>query len=357
MIEIVDGGMATTVQDFGRPGYRSLGVALSGALDPVWLACANALVGNARDTAGLEMRGRGATLKVSGGRLRLALAGAEGRLQRAAGSTALLPPWQSATLEEGDALQVGTLRGGVAYLALAGGVGVLFALGSRSTYVGAQIGGLEGRWLRAGDRMSAGGAGDLPDDEWTQPAPHAHASGPVRVMPGPQDDHFSAETLRALTAADYRVSRDADRMGMRLEGPPLAHERARGGEIVSDGVTPGAIQVPPDGKPILLLADCQTVGGYPKIATLIRADLPRLAHLRPGDRIRFSLVTRRQAIAALKAQAESLEAWIGAIAPLRLAGSIDEEALYGANLVSGVVNVLSFENPPDGDVDPGGNPP
>jgi allophanate hydrolase subunit 2 len=155
-------------------------------------------------------------------------------------------------------------------------------------------------------------------------------------MLGPQEDHFTAAALRALAAAEFAVSRDADRMGIRLDGPQLAHDAAAGGEIVSDGVAPGALQVPPDGKPILLLADCQTVGGYPKIATVIRADLPRLAHLQQGDRLRFALVTRAQAHSALLEQRARLESWLARITRYQPAGDIDEVALYSANLISGV---------------------
>ncbi len=341
VIEILDGGVASTVQDRGRPGYRHLGVALSGALDPLWLACANALVGNGFDVPALEMHGRGPRLRVRGGALRLALAGqVAARRQQADGATLPLPAWRSATLLDGDTLEVGPVRGGVAYLALAGGIELPAQLGSRSTHLRAQLGGLAGRALRAGDRLDAGAALEPPDTELMGPAAFDHGAGPIRVLLGPQDDHFSGEALRALAAAEYRVGREADRMGMRLAGPGLAHRPEVGGEIISDAVTPGAIQVPPDGQPIVLLADCQTVGGYPKIATVIRADLPRLAHLLPGDRLRFSVVPRAEALAALRAQAAALDAWRAAIASFRPAGAIDEQALYGANLISGVV----FEN-------------
>lgn len=339
VMEIVDGGVATTVQDGGRPGYRSFGVAISGALDPLWLACANALVGNPRDAAALEMRVLGPRLRLISGRLRVALVGAvDGRLERADGRTTGWPAWRSATMEEGDTLHVGAMHGGVAYLALSGGIDVPLQLGSRSTHVRAHIGGIEGHALRRGDRMQAGSGGELSGLELTHAYSFAHESGAIRVMLGPQDDHFTDEALAAFVNTEYVVTRDVDRMGIRLEGPPLAHDPGKGAEIVSDGVTPGAIQVPPNGQPIVLLADCQTVGGYPKIATVIRADLPCLAHLMPGRRVRFSIVTRRQALSALSAQAADLDAWIAGIVPFHPAASIDENALYCANLISGVVD-------------------
>ncbi len=330
LIEVLDGGLGTTLQDGGRPGYRRYGIALSGALDPVWLACANALAGNPPGAAALELRLAGPRLRIARGRVRVALAGiadiaVSGRLT--------FSPWQSLTLEEGEELRIGAVRGGIAYLAVAGGVDTPPLLGSRATHLRAGLGGLDGRALAAGDRLPVG-AQDLEGGERRQAA-FLHDRGPIRLLAGPQDDHFTPEALRALTGEEFAVSRDADRMGLRLEGPPLLHDARFGDEIISDGVAPGALQVPPDGRPILLLADCQTVGGYPKIATAIRADLPRLAHLVPGARLRFALVARDEAAAALRAQQARLAAWIEGIAPYSPPGGIDEAALYSANLISG----------------------
>ncbi|MEZ5615938.1 MAG: biotin-dependent carboxyltransferase family protein [Rhodocyclaceae bacterium] len=334
VIEVVDGGLGTTVQDAGRPGFRRFGIALSGALDPLWLACANALVGNAPGAAALELRLAGPRLRVVGGRLRVALAGAaEGEVMRAAPGKLTFRPWQSLTLEDGEELRIGTVRGGIAYLAIAGGIDTPPLLGSRATHLRAGMGGLDGRTLAAGDRLPVGAA-QAAGSERRQSA-FAHADGPIRLLPGPQDDHFTAEARRALVEQTFRVSREADRMGLRLEGPPLLHDDRFGDEIISDGVAPGALQVPPDGRPILLLADCQTVGGYPKIATAIRADLPRLAHLLPGDTLRFACIRREEAAAALRAQQARLAAWIEGIAPYAPAGGLDEAALYSANLISG----------------------
>jgi biotin-dependent carboxylase-like uncharacterized protein len=349
VIEVLDGGLATTVQDAGRPGYRRLGVALSGALDPIWLACANALAGNDADAAGLEMRLRGPQLRVGGGRLRVALAGpVEASLRRADGRLLAPPAWHSFTLDAGDTLEVGAVRGGVAYLAVAGGIGVPLQLGSRATHLRARLGGVDGRALHAGDRLAATGHDGAPEAAECAQSAFRHDAAPLRLLLGPQDDHFTPDALRALGNAEFVVSRDADRMGIRLDGPPLAHDAQAGDEIVSDGTAPGAIQVPPDGKPILLLADCQTVGGYPKIATVIRADLPRLAHLLPGDRLRFAIATRAEGLAALRAQRARLEAWLRGIAPCRPAGDIDEAALYSANLISGA----TFDDIPSRESEP-----
>lgn len=337
LIEVVDGGLAVTVQDFGRRGYRSLGVPLSGALDPFLLAAANALLGNAPDAAALEVVLGGPTLKAVSGPLRVALGGAlEAKVIGARGNVLTVPAWHTATLFAGDTIQIGGVAGGVAYVAVSGGVRVPEQLGSRSTYLRAGLGGVDGRALQRGDRLPCARPGGDPWLESRQPEAPGRAGGPIRVILGPQDDHFTAAALADFLARPYRVSRDFDRMGMRLEGPPLAHSE-RGAEIASDGVTPGAIQVPANGLPIVLLADCQTSGGYPKIATVIRADLGRLAHLRPGDEIRFARVDHAAAAAALRSDTAALARWIAGIQSFRPPGVVDEDALYGGNLVSGVL--------------------
>ena len=336
LIEVLEGGLGATVQDAGRPGHRRIGVALSGALDPLWLACANALAGNAAGAAALELRLAGPRLRVARGRLRVELAGnAECKVRRAVSQGLTFHAWQSLTLKEGDELAIGAVRGGIAYLAFAGGIVTTPLLGSRATHLRACMGGVEGRAIAAGDRLPLGDTD--PRGPERRQAAFLHESGPIRLLAGPQDDHFTPATLRALVEAEFTVSRDADRMGLRLDGPPLAHDAQHGDEIVSDGVAPGAIQVPPDGRPIVLAADCQTVGGYPKIATVIRADLPRLGHQLPGNRLRFVFVTRDEAVAALRAQQARLGAWIGNIAPHAPAGDIDEAALYSENLISGAL--------------------
>lgn len=337
LLEVVDGGLAVTVQDCGRKGYRDIGVPLSGALDPFCLAAANALLGNAPDAAALEVVLSGPSLKAVSGTVRVALGGAvEGKLVGSKGSVLKVPAWHTATLFPGDSIQIGGVARGVAYVAVSGGVEVPLQLGSRSTYQRAALGGVQGRALATGDRLPCARLDGDPWLEYRNPEPPLHADGPIRVILGPQDEHFTAEALANFLGQPYRVSRDMDRMGMRLEGPALAHS-ALGAEIVSDGVTPGAIQVPANGLPIVLLADCQTSGGYPKIATVIRADLGRLGHLRPDDEIRFQSVTHAEAVRALQARSEALARWVGAVQSFRPPGVIDEAALYGGNLISGAL--------------------
>lgn len=343
VMHVDEGGAMSTVQDCGRLGFRHLGIAVSGALDTSLLACANALAGNAADAAGLEMRLLGPTLRVAEGRIRLALAGGvTARIRRATGDSETLPAWRSVTLNQHDILQIGAVQGGVAYLAVAGGIAVPLQLGSRSTYVRAALGGIAGRALRTGDRLASGDGDATGSGEGHAKAfRNSPADQPIRVLLGPQDDHFKPSALAALTGSEYLATRDLDRMGMRLAGPVLEHVSTQRAEIISDGVTPGAIQVPANGQPIVLLADCQTVGGYPKIATVIRADLPRLAHVMPGQPVRFAAVTRQQALAALRELVAAEAAWRTGIAPLRQDGWIDEEALYNTSLVSGMVDMCS----------------
>jgi biotin-dependent carboxylase-like uncharacterized protein len=340
-IEIVEPGAANTVQDRGRRGFRRFGVPVSGAADPLLLAAANRLLGNPDDDAAIEMPLAGPRLRATEGPVRVALMAASAgalaaRVIHADASTAPLPVAQTATLRRGDALAVGPVREGVAYLAVSGGCRVPPQLGSRSTYARARLGGVAGRALAAGDLIECGEPSGNPSLERRASAPFVHADGPLRVLPGPQDDAFEPAALAALLAEPWVVGRDSDRMGLRLQGPRLAHRH--GADIVSDGVVPGAIQVPGDGQPIVLLADAQTVGGYTKIATVIRADLPRLAHLRPGTTLRFTAVSRAQALAALREQALALERWTSALGTFLPAGIIDPEALATGNLVSGVID-------------------
>ncbi|MCX7176729.1 MAG: biotin-dependent carboxyltransferase family protein [Proteobacteria bacterium] len=338
-LSVIDGGFATTVQDAGRRGYRSLGVPLSGALDSVWLGCANSLAGNPPDRPALEMRYTGASLEATRGSVCVGWAGdADVRVVRADGKEQSISGWRSVVLDQGDIFEVGSIRGGVAYLAVSGGIALLPQLGSCSTYARAGIGGIEGRSLRRGDVLPVGDTSATRRGDLMHARGFEHAGGNIRVILGPQEDYFTAAALIDFRSSEYRVTRDLDRMGIRLSGQPLTHQPDKGADIVSDGVTPGAIQVPADGQPILLLADCQTVGGYPKIATVIQADLPRLAHLMPGQAVRFSAVTRQEAWLALRAQRDALSAWISELVACGPAGGVDEAALYNSNLISGMID-------------------
>jgi biotin-dependent carboxylase-like uncharacterized protein len=313
LIEVIEGGIGNSIQDAGRLGYRHMGITVSGALDTYLARCANALVGNPGDCAVIEIRAAGPHLLVVAGPLRVALAGSLGGLiTRADGSSEALTAWRSFTLAEQDQLEFDFLNGGTAYLALSGGVDSPPQLGSRSTYQRALIGGLNGRPLSSGDLIPC--ALIAPEDrQQYSAAAWVYAEQAMRVMLGPQAGHFEADAVAQFVAAEFRVSTDIDRMGVRLEGAPLRHLSPAAADIVSDGVTPGTVQVPGNGQPIILLADCQTVGGYPKIATVISADLPRLGQLRPGQTVHFCALSGAEARQARQAREAQWAAWAAAV--------------------------------------------
>ena len=324
LIEVVDGGIGNSIQDVGRIGYRHMGITVSGALDAYLARCANALVGNApqADCACIEIRGAGPTLAVREGPLRLALAGGiDATLQRAGGETRAVRAWESVTLAVGDTLEFGYLPGGTAYLAVGGGFDTPRQLGSRSTYQRALIGGIDGAPIATGQSLPCRALGCRDPREFQAAAPwsanaeaSAEGSATLRVVLGPQHGHFSEDALERFLSAEFEVTTQIDRMGVRLQGEKLAHRTPQHADIVSDGVTPGAIQVPGSGQTIVLLADCQTVGGYPKIATVISADLPLLAQLQAGQRVRFCAVDAAQAREALRQRERAWNAWAYAIA-------------------------------------------
>jgi len=326
-LDVVDPGMAVAVQDLGRFGLRRFGVPVAGALDPTLLACANALLGNLPDAAGLELLVGGPALRARTGSVAIALAGEVSAQKIAADGTAsTIKPWTAAILATGDTLRIGPPRKGIAYLAVSGGIQSPPMLGSRATYRRAGLGG----FLQKGDALPCGTPGALYQGKgWNW------EDGPIRVLPGPQDDHFPEESLHALENGAFKVGPASDRMGLRLSGPVLAHND-KGAEIPTDGVVPGAIQVPGDGQPIVLLADGQTTGGYAKIATVISADLPRLGHLRPGDAVRFQRVAHEEARRALQDRQAAFAKW--SVRLTGAAGEIDQAALYRANLISGAVS-------------------
>lgn len=300
-------GLQTTVQDLGRPGYQGEGVPVAGAVDPVSLVLANRLVGNPPGAAALEVTILGLELEVLG-EVAVALAGADlgARLNGRA-----VPPGVCLALSRGDRLAfLGGPRGCRAYLAVAGGVAVPPVLGSRSTDLLGRLGGLGGRPLRAGDVLCAGEAAVPPRElagRRLRPGalPEYPEETTVRALLGPQEDWFPRAAIARFFSHAYRVTPLSDRMGLRLEGPPVPPEGGR--ELPSEGTPPGTVQVPGDGQPIVLLPGCQTLGGYPRIAAVITADLHLLGQARPGyTRLRFQAVALEEAHAALARQAAFL---------------------------------------------------
>lgn len=290
-VEVLEPGLLTTVQARGRAGYRRFGVPLAGPLDLQAHSEANRILGNPEDAATLECTVAGPTLRFAAS-VPFAVTGADlgAVLHRADLGEWPVPLGAPVRARAGNLLVFARRRTGArSYVALAGGIHVPIVLGSRATDVGAGFGGFGGRPLRVGDALSLGPPADRPPEAtaaWKAPA----ARVTVRVVLGPQDDHFEEATRRRFLEERWRVAATSDRVGCRLEGPALAHRGPS--EIASDGLVPGAIQVPPDGAPIVVMADGPTTGGYPKIATVVGADLPLLAQLVPGEgEVRFRRVS------------------------------------------------------------------
>lgn len=306
-------GFLSAIQDLGRPGYRASGVTVGGALDPHALKVANLLVGNEPGAAGIEVALGNLELEFSDQRL-IAWCGGEfdariGDLELSAGRAGLLANGERFSLAAREG-------GGRAWLAISGGVDVPLVLGSRSTDLRSGFGGHEGPALRDGDLLPLGSpswrseqdAARLSDSivanhvaprEWAHPAT---SHGILRVVRGAQWNCFEPA---ALLNSSFSVTAASDRMGVRLEGPKLS--RLSGEELLSEAVAPGTIQVPPAGQPILLLGDCQTIGGYPKIAHVITVDLAPAAQLQPGDEARFAEVSLAEAQALLIERERDLE--------------------------------------------------
>jgi len=289
LIEVRAPGLLTTVQDLGREGFGPMGVSASGAADSVALRIGNRLAGNAENAPGLEMTLMGGTFGFPE-RAVVALTGSD------FGATLDDVPvemWNSIEVRPGQTLQMGPTRSGArCYLCVRGGIDVKLFLGSASTHLLSGLGGFEGRALRKGDVLKIGTAGGIfrtfrnatiQAKAVAQLAPRKT----LRVTPGPQSDWFSDGERESFYKNAYRVTEESNRMGLRLEGRALA---SAGGEMISEGVSLGAVQITAAGLPIILFVEQQTTGGYPKIANVITADLGSLAQLKPRDEIRFERV-------------------------------------------------------------------
>ena len=306
-LRVIEPGLLTTVQDLGRYGYQRFGVPVSGAMDDFALRAANLMVGNEEGAAALELTVLGPTLDFDSD---TSIAITCGDLSPALNDEPV-PLWETVNVPAGSRLSFGGARDGLrSWLAVSGGIDVPIVMGSRSTYLRGKIGGLQGRALAAGDTLSTLGPSDganvvrrLPEDF---PTPSYGNSHQLRVVLGPQDKAFTEHAVSTLLGSTYSVSMDQDRMGCRLEGPALEHRS--GPDIVSDGSPLGAVQVPGDGTPIVLLADRGTTGGYTKIATVIGADVGLLAQAMPGDEVTFSAVSIDDAQSVLRERRAVLRA-------------------------------------------------
>lgn len=306
---VIKPGLLSTLQDEGRFGYRKYGVIASGPMDFFAHRTANLLVGNRADAAVLEITLHGPVLAAQTDML-LALCGAD--MEADVDGRPVLP-WQPFLIRKGETLHVHyAVRGCRAYLAVHGGFAASTVMGSQSTYLRAALGGYAGRALQTGDELSL-------SDAW-QVSMHKPPSGcvsafirpsyednpVVSVVMGKEAGRFTEAAKVKFFARHFTVTPQSDRMGYRLEGEVLSLAAGSSHEMISEAVSPGAIQVPPDGNPILLMADCQTTGGYPRIAQVITAHLPLVAQMKPGCTLRFREVSLREAQEQLLLQAMDL---------------------------------------------------
>jgi biotin-dependent carboxylase-like uncharacterized protein len=304
--EVLEPGILTTIQDLGRYGFSRFGVPPSGALDAFSLRVGNLLVGNREEEASLEITLMGSKIKalkevviaITGGDLSPML------------NKESLDMWRTHLLVEGDAITFKKARAGCrAYLAVSGGVVVPKIMGSFSTYLSGNFGGLEGRKLRRGDILytldissSLNKLGFRFPNDWI---PSLDREVPLRIIPGPQDHHFTEKGFQTFCSSPYQVTPQCDRMGVRLDGPKIERRSDVEESIISEGLISGTIQVPGDGKPIIILTELVT-GGYTKIATIISTDLPKVAQLKPGDQVRFKPISMEEAHDLLKGQEDQL---------------------------------------------------
>jgi len=302
-IQVQTPGLLTTVQDLGREGFGPMGVSMSGAADPISLRIGNLLVGNRENMAGLEMTLLGGTFVFPEGAI-VALAGSDfgARLD-----DAKVDVGTSIEVDPGQTLRLGPTRSGArCYLCVQGGIAVPPFLHSASTHILSGLGGFEGRALRSGDVLHIGSASEIFRKRTIAPqvSEQLLPREVLRVTSGPQHEWFSQSFRDSFYSATYRLSEQCDRMGLRVEGAPISQPNH--GAMITEGVSLGAIQVPPAGSPIILFVEQQTTGGYPKIANVISADFHRLGQLRPRDEIRFELVTLEAAQSLLIAQEKLL---------------------------------------------------
>ncbi|MGJ5019926.1 biotin-dependent carboxyltransferase family protein [Bradyrhizobium oligotrophicum] len=322
-------GPASSVQDGGRFGAQRYGLTPSGAMDKLALAAANSLVGNVPMAAAIEIGPFGATFAAKGGAVRVALAGAQRPADVAKRPVEINT---SVTLNDEEQLTVGFARGGsFTYLAIEGGIAGEPMFNSLSVNARAGLGSPYPRPLQAGDRFEVTPASDAPELRIDVP----RTSGVIRVVMGPQDDEFSDEMKALFLGSDWMVSATSDRMGYRLEGPPIRH--LHGHNIVSDGTVDGSIQVPGNGSPIVLMSDRGTSGGYPKIATVITADFGRLAQTPAGTPFRFKAVSIAEAQAELRRYKDLLRSLPGRVTELANS-DFNVDALFTANVAGHAVS-------------------
>ena len=342
-LKILDPGFITTIQDYGRYGHQAIGVSVSGALDRYNLEIANQLVGNTLGEASFEIRLKSPTFEVVADCVTIALTGTQTSIELIEPSKEQIAAYRSVTLNRGQQFRIGSISdSAVCYLAVKGGFDLPHIYGSQSTCLSAGFGGFKGRRLLAGDDIPLNENTAHQQDLMALPLPFIEAlfqyqKNPViRAISGPQDEYFTSEAHDILFSTPYSLSKETNRMGARLEGAPLAH--IDGFNIASDGIVKGAIQVPGNGLPIILLADCQTTGGYPKIATVISTDMPLLGRMMAGTEFKFKNVSVAEAEKILKQNTSDHNKRLEAITKLDIIANSLEERLRHANLISGIID-------------------
>lgn len=335
-IMFLDGGLLTTVQDAGRRGYQRYGLGVSGAVDVQSYVYANILVGNLHNEAVLEATLLGPTMEFTSASV-IAVTG--GDLSPTVNGTPC-PMYRAVAVEKGDILSFGAPRSGCrAYISFAGGLAITPIMGSRSTYIKANLGGYEGRKLMQGDEIAFRKPSARPQNlgRRVMEAPTFSGNYTVRVLMGPQEDRFTDEGIATFLGSEYTVTNEFDRMGYRLTGPKIEH--VTDGNIITDGITFGAIQVPDGGEPIIMLSDRQTTGGYAKIASVINVDMPMIAQCKSGDTVRFvrtDIETAQDAFVEQKEKYHALQARLDA--PVS-----DEKKRYKIQLNSNLYDVEVVE--------------
>jgi biotin-dependent carboxylase-like uncharacterized protein len=342
-LHILKPGLMTTVQDLGRAGFQNLGVGISGALDPTALRVANLLVGNEPGTGTLEVIYLGPTVEIEADNVRMSFVGGAATVEilpdASASSGTKIGTMRSVLVKRGEVVRVGSLTNSATlYVGIEGGFDLQPILGSVSTNIRGGTGGWQARAIMAGERLPLCRMRAPERDECQAAGIEFRAPSRIRAIPGPQDDYFDDAEIKKFFGSEYTVQSGSDRVGMRLQGGAVQH--AKGFNIASDATAPGSIQVPGNGQPIVLMADRQTTGGYPKIATVISADVPALGRLSIGSKIMFESVTVEAALSLRRDMLAYLNDLPNCIVPIgRTCGDVNPR-LFDRNLISGVVDAL-----------------
>ena len=343
-LKVTKAGLYSTIQDRGRFGLRHVGIPWSGALCPAWQAIANALVGNAENAPVIECFEGGLELQSIDEPVRIAVVGDYETVVKTIldGSVTLAKPNRTLTLAAGESLLLTSSGRARQAIVAISGVCIKEHLGSSSTYAKASLGGLDGSILQAGNEIaidvtSVAGAEKSAHRRCHLPDELYYQANEIRVITGPQFDHFSTTGKNTFSSSDFQLSTDVDRMGARFIGPVIEHRDASAKDIVSDAIVPGSIQIPGSGLPIVLLNDAQTAGGYPKIATVISADLPLAGLQRAGATFRFKPVSIDDAIAARRHTQACIAQTIDSFSPCTR-DRLDSATLLQNNLIDGVTD-------------------